>query len=123
MEGNKRLSIAFDEEIARLDVNEDGTVDKEEVDYDTLAIKVEGKLTTLKDAGVKLIHQHYFEEFDRLLLQLEFEDGTEKEAGGFYRTKDLSEQFTFQTPEEVEILINHPYRETITPEKNDIARV
>lgn len=121
-EGNKRISTAFDQEIAKLDGNQDGLIDETEADYSTLAIKVDDKITLLKEAGVKMIHQKYFEDNDRLLLLLEFEDGTQKQANGFYRVIDMSEQFKVSGAE-LKGLLGHPYRESSSVIKADVARV
>lgn len=87
-----------------------------------MAIKVDDKITLLKDAGVTMIHQKQFEEKDRLLLLLEFEDGTKQQASGFYRVTDLREQLRV-TGAELKGLLEHPYRESSSVVKTDVATV
>ena len=119
-EGNKRLSVASDREVAQMDGNQDGAIDENEADYSSLAVKIDDKVTLLKEAGVKAVYQKTFEDNDRQLLWLEFEDGTQKQANGFYRVTDLGDPFKI-TGAELKGLLEHPYRKGEEAAKNDVA--
>lgn len=64
------------------------TIDEADQAYETLAVKIDDKLTLLKDAGIAAIHKKEFKEKDRIALLFEMEDGTTKQHLELYKITD-----------------------------------
>jgi|GEM_PF-2967975 len=112
---NKRVSITFDSEMAKLDSNSDNKIDEKEIDFENFAIKMDSKMQTLKEAGVKAIN--IYKENEKLLLELEFLDGETKGVDTFYKIMDLSKSTKIESQKELEAIVNHPYQNRLEDTK------
>jgi len=111
MDDGRRVSILFEEEVLGYDTNEDLVIDKKEMNFENFAYKDSGKLTTLKEAGVKLIKLH--KDTEKVQFELAFEGGVSKTIDTLYKVMDLSKQNRVNSTEELNEIINHPYQNRV----------
>jgi len=111
MKDGKRVSILFKEEVLKYDTNEDFTIDKQEMNFENFAYRDNGKLTTLKEAGVNLIKLH--KDTQNIQFQLAFKDGLSKTVDTLYKVMDLSKQNKVNSAQELNEIINHPYQNRV----------
>jgi len=118
MEDGRRVSILFEEEVLEFDTNDDLVIDKQEMNFESFAYRDEGKLRTLKEAGVKLIELN--KNTENIQFQLAFKDGLSKTVDTLYKVIDLSKQNRVSSVEELNAIINHPYQNRVEGNKETL---
>lgn len=115
---NKRISILDKNEIEELDTNSDNKIDSSEIDFETLAVKMDSKVKTLQDAGVESIN--IYKENEEIIFELQFKSGEKKESKELYRVTDLTKRDKFESIEQLKEIVNNPYQTKVSDEKNTL---
>ena len=111
MDGNKRVSILFEDEVLNFDFNEDFVIDANELNFETFSYKDDGRFKTLKEAGVKLIEIH--KDTQKVQFELLFENGDKKGIDTLYKVIDLNKANKVNSSTELNEIINHPYQNRV----------
>ena len=83
---------------------------------DGLAVWEEGRLKSLKEAGIQDIELKQFDEEEQIQVLLQNGDGTKSKAEGLYGIENLEDSARYSTPEERDAIINHPYADSGNPD-------
>jgi len=115
LDGNKRVSILFEDEVLDFDFNENFVIDKNELNFESYSYKDNGSYKTLKEAGVKLIEIH--KDTEKIQFELVFENGDKKGINTLYKITDLKKPNKINSADQLNEIINYPYQNKID-EKN-----
>jgi len=111
MDGNKRVSSLFEDEVLDFDFNEDFVIDTNELNFESFSYKDDSRFKTLKEAGVKLIEIH--KDTEKVRFELVFENGDKKGIDTLYKVIDLDKANKMNSANELNAFLNHPYQSKI----------